>query len=127
MIAPWEASHQHLQGTSHRDSLLKVAVTKENSKIIETLEIHIAIMHVNVKKKVATCISLMKMSPLTAELKCPHYEKRHYRHEPERTAALRWQVEGVPQKHIDCPNGSNPLKRTDQGSAQEKTQGTGGF
>ena len=28
------------------------------------------------------------MSPLTAELKCPHYEKGHYRHEPEREAEV---------------------------------------
>ncbi len=31
-----------------------------------------------VKEKNGVCISLMKMSPLTAVLKCPHYERGYY-------------------------------------------------
>ncbi|GAI08243.1 unnamed protein product, partial [marine sediment metagenome] len=34
------------------------------------------------------CVSLMKMSPLTAVLKCPHYEKGHYSNESERKAEV---------------------------------------
>jgi len=30
----------------------------------------------------------MKMSPLTAVLKCPHYEKGHYSNESERAAEV---------------------------------------
>ena len=30
----------------------------------------------------------MKISPLTAVLKCPHYDKGHCRHEPEGTAEV---------------------------------------
>jgi hypothetical protein len=29
------------------------------------------------------CVSLMKMSPLTAVLKCPHYEKGYFNNESE--------------------------------------------
>ena len=43
------------------------------------------------------CVSLMKMSPLTAVLKCPHYEKGHFKHEsegeaeaPSFTDGFRW-------------------------------------
>jgi len=34
------------------------------------------------------CVSLMKMSPLTAVLKCPYYEKGHYSNESERAAEV---------------------------------------
>jgi hypothetical protein len=30
----------------------------------------------------------MKMSPLTAVLKCPHYEKGHFKHESEGAAEV---------------------------------------
>jgi len=33
-------------------------------------------------------VSLMKMSPLTAVLKCPHYEKGHYSNESGRAAEV---------------------------------------
>jgi len=41
----------------------------------------------------------MKMSPLTAVLKCPHYEKGHYRHEPERTAEVPSLEDGVREEN----------------------------
>jgi hypothetical protein len=41
-----------------------------------------------VKKTLPVCVSLMKMSPLTAVLKCPHYEKGHYSNESEREAEV---------------------------------------
>ena len=41
-----------------------------------------------VKDKTLNCVSLMKMSPLTAVLKCPHYEKGHYSNESEREAEV---------------------------------------
>ena len=51
------------------------------------------------------CVSLMKMSPLTAVLKCPHYEKGHYSNESEREAEVPilsyGLCEGV-QKKQDC-------------------------
>jgi len=34
------------------------------------------------------CVSLMKMSPLTAVLKCPHYEKGYFNNESERAAEV---------------------------------------
>ena len=36
----------------------------------------------------------MKMSPLTAELKCPHYEKGHYSNESEREAEVPFPKNG---------------------------------
>jgi len=41
------------------------------------------------------CVSLMKMSPLTAVLKCPHYEKGHYSNESEREAEVPSPEDGV--------------------------------
>jgi len=41
-----------------------------------------------VKDLEGLCISLMKMSPLTAVLKCPHYEKGHYSNESEGEAEV---------------------------------------
>ena len=53
-----------------------------------------------VKGLISTCVSLMKMSPLTAVLKCPHYGKGHCSNESEREAEVpsvrdgdRWLVE----------------------------------
>ena len=40
------------------------------------------------------CVSLMKMSPLTAVLKCPHYEKGHYSNESEREAEVPSPADG---------------------------------
>ena len=37
---------------------------------------------------VRTCVSLMKMSPLTAVLKCPHYGKGYFKHESEGEAEV---------------------------------------
>ena|GEM_PF-3760473 len=34
------------------------------------------------------CVTLMKMSPLTAVLKCPHYERRYYSNESEGAAEV---------------------------------------
>ena len=41
-----------------------------------------------VKGRAASCVSLMKMSPLTAVLKCPHYEKGCFKHESEGEAEV---------------------------------------
>ena len=41
-----------------------------------------------VKELSYRCVSLMKMSPLTAVLKCPYYEKGHYSNESERAAEV---------------------------------------
>jgi len=41
-----------------------------------------------VKARIGSCVSLMKMSPLTAVLKCPHYEKGHCSNESERQAEV---------------------------------------
>ena len=41
---------------------------------------HVSVIYwtVVVKLIVPFCVSLMKMSPLTAVLKCPHYEKGYF-------------------------------------------------
>ena len=41
----------------------------------------------------------MKMSPLTAELKCPHYEKGHYSNESEREAEVPSPEDGGRREH----------------------------
>ncbi|HUV79943.1 MAG TPA: hypothetical protein VMW40_03850 [Candidatus Bathyarchaeia archaeon] len=41
-----------------------------------------------VKETMSACVSLMKMSPLTAVLKCPHYEKGYFNNESEREAEV---------------------------------------
>ena len=41
----------------------------------------------------------MKMSPLTAELKCPHYEKGHYSNESEREAEVSSPEDGGRREH----------------------------
>ena len=48
-----------------------------------------------VKHTMPACVSLMKMSPLTAVLKCPHYEKGYFNNESEREAEVPSLKDGV--------------------------------
>ena len=58
----------------------------------------IAYVGVDYHLNVLAIASLMKMSPLTALLKCPHYEKGHYRHESERKAKVSSPEDGIREK-----------------------------
>ncbi len=70
------------------------------------------------------CVSLMKMSPLTAVLKCPHYEKGDFNNESEREAEVpssadgyRWQNHLKGSQQIDkglLPACETAEKETDQ-------------
>jgi transposase len=50
------------------------------------------------QEKKPVCISLIKLSPLTALLKCPHYEKGHYCNESERKAEVSSLKDGLEGK-----------------------------
>jgi hypothetical protein len=55
----------------------------------------------NRKNLLIQCVSLMKMSPLTAVLRCPHYEKGYFDNESEREAEVPSPADGVrEQNHL---------------------------
>ena len=67
---------------------LAVLAIGGNSLIKDKKSVSLQDQYEAVKETTRYCISLMKMSPLAAVLKCPHYGKGHYINESERAAEV---------------------------------------